>query len=91
MLIYDVTEEDSYKSLANWMQEVERYSEGDVLIVLVANKVDLGNRTVSKDDAAELAQEYGIPYFETSAKEGTGVDAPFNEMGKLLLQKRREE
>ncbi len=49
----------------------------DVPIVLVGNKIDLPQRTVDLRDAQKIADEYGIPFIQTSAKTRQGVEEGF--------------
>ena len=42
-------------------------------MILIGNKVDLP-REVSKEEGKKLAEERGIRYFETSAKDGSGIE-----------------
>lgn len=44
---------------------------------MVGNKVDLSSRTVDTKQAKQMAESYGIPYVETSAKTRQGVDEAF--------------
>lgn len=67
--------------------------------VVVGNKIDLGTRVISTEQAQEWCKENGnIPYFEIryfldskilksffSAKDGTNVDLPFKEMARRVL------
>ena len=49
----------------------------DVPIVLVGNKIDLPQRSVDLRDAQKVADEYGIPFIQTSAKTRQGVEEGF--------------
>ncbi|VDO00672.1 unnamed protein product [Rodentolepis nana] len=46
-------------------------------MVLIGNKVDLSVRTVETAKAEAVAEEYNIPYVETSAKTRQGVEEAF--------------
>ncbi|KAJ1962392.1 GTP-binding protein [Dipsacomyces acuminosporus] len=47
-------------------------------MILAGNKIDLQDeRQVSKEEAEELAKEFGCPYIETSAKKNEGVEKMF--------------
>ena len=87
ILVYDVTHAHTFHRLDSWrtqfLQEVER----EVPCVLVGNKTDrLGERQVSWSEAQTWARRHGdLPLFETSAKEGTQVDALFIEAARLAL------
>lgn len=47
------------------------------MFLVVGNKLDLTHRAVCANEAKMLANSYGIPYVETSAKTRQGVDEAF--------------
>eukprot|EP01123_Difflugia_compressa_P013845 TRINITY_DN6697_c0_g1_i1.p1 TRINITY_DN6697_c0_g1~~TRINITY_DN6697_c0_g1_i1.p1 ORF type:complete len:202 (-),score=54.46 TRINITY_DN6697_c0_g1_i1:250-855(-) len=77
MLCFDLTKRSTFENLTKWKQEIERYGEDGVAIVVVGNKCDLKETQVTKEEAERFAQEWGFGYFQTSAKDGTGVDDAF--------------
>lgn len=40
IIVYDVTDRDSFENVRNWIQEIEKYSKSNVCKVLVGNKCD---------------------------------------------------
>ena len=81
LVVYDITDKKSFENVAMRMNSIKRNT---VHIVLVGNKIDLENeRVVSMEKGEELAKEFGVRLFETSAKNGEGVEEPFR---YLLLQ-----
>jgi len=80
-LVYDVTQEGSFQNIRKWIQDVRTYAEDSVNIVLIGNKSDLENkRAVEKARGQELADEYGIAFFETSAKADLNVQEAFTSL-----------
>merc|ERR1712232_1089516 len=78
IVVYDVTDKDSFKNVKQWVQEIEQYAMKGVKILLVGNKCDLSSKKViSDDDAKELADSLNIPFMETSAKNAHNVDQAF--------------
>lgn len=62
---------------------VKRFEK--VPLILVGNKVDLeSEREVSRSDGRALAQEWGCPFIETSAKSKTMVDELFAEIVRQM-------
>ena len=49
ILVYDVTQELTFNNITKWLKQIESYANQDVARVLVANKIDLSNRVISKD------------------------------------------
>ena len=86
LLIYDVTDKDSFKNLSNWLIEIEKNSSKNVLKVLIGNKTDLEEkRVISYNQAKEFADSYGLKYIETSAKKNLNVNEAFATLGRELM------
>lgn len=69
------------------MRSIETHASEDIVKVLVGNKCDMNNRVVSVSEGQKLANEYGIRFFETSAKTGVGVDEAFLDLARQALHK----
>ncbi|PRP77674.1 ras-related protein Rab-13-like [Planoprotostelium fungivorum] len=90
IVVYDITQEDTIRSLDAWIMEVQRYlDDGSVIkCVVVANKIDCLEDPEWTDRKEQLqqrldtgkaiAQKHKLDFYETSAKENIGVE-------KLLL------
>ncbi|BAT83443.1 ras-related protein RABD2a [Vigna umbellata] len=85
IIVYDVTDEDSFNNVKQWLSEIDRYASDSVNKLLVGNKCDLTeNRAVSYDTAKAFADEIGIPFMETSAKDATNVEQAFMAMSASI-------
>lgn len=81
IVVYDVTDEDSFNNVKQWLKEIEHYANENVNKLLVGNKCDLtANKVVSYETAKAFADEIGIPFLETSAKDSTNVEQAFMTM-----------
>ena len=81
VIVYDVTDLDSFRAVETWMTEVDKFASGTVTKLLVGNKIDLASqRKVSTEQGLSLAKQYGIKFLETSAKTSTNVLECFNAM-----------
>lgn len=81
IVVYDVTDEDSFNNVKQWLSEIDRYASDNVNKLLVGNKCDLNTqRVVTYERAKEFADEIGIPFLETSAKDATNVESAFMAM-----------
>lgn len=88
MVVYDVTDRDSFEHVKNWMADVDKFAKEGVLRVLVGNKCDLDHkRQVSYDNGKELAEKYGIKFMETSAKDTVNIDELFLSTTKIFMEK----
>lgn len=91
--IYDVTREETFRNLKQWMDEVNRnYNEVQTNnFVIVANKSDLPAQ-VSTEEGQKFADQYKVPFIQASAKSGAGVEAIFTTLVKGLdTEKQKEE
>ncbi|XP_017635178.1 GTP-binding protein YPTM2-like isoform X4 [Gossypium arboreum] len=80
IIVYDVTDQESFNNVKQWLSEIDRYASDNVNKLLVGNKCDLtANKVVSYETAKAFANEIGIPFLETSAKDATNVEQAFME------------
>ena len=71
IIIYDVTDRDSFSAVNSWFSEVEKNARENVACILLGNKADLEqSRDVSFEEGLELAEHYGCKFLEISAKNG---------------------
>ena len=78
LIIFDLTDKDSFDHLKSWMSDIDKYAKEGVMKVLVGNKSDLTNkREVSNEAGRDFARKYGMEYMETSAKESSNVEDLF--------------
>ena len=78
IIVYDITDRDSFDNVKQWLNEIDRYACENVNKLLVGNKSDLDSkRQVDFDEAKAFADERGIPFLETSAKSATNVEKAF--------------
>lgn len=78
--VFDVTNEESFHSLQNWLTDISKAlkSQESPIGVILGNKIDLTDRrVVSSDDAHQLAKKYKMRYFDCSAKDVNGIEEPF--------------
>ncbi|KAJ8468080.1 hypothetical protein OPV22_030632 [Ensete ventricosum] len=81
IVVYDVTDQESFNNVKQWLNEIDRYASDNVNKLLVGNKCDLtANRVVSYETAKAFADEIGIPFLETSAKNASNVQQAFMAM-----------
>ena len=88
MLVYDVTNRDSFANLAVWLQECREMSPKSTLLVLAGNKSDKEEfRQVSTAEAADFAKTNDLFFMEVSAKTGANVDKLFDLSAAKVLEK----
>jgi small GTP-binding protein len=85
IVVYDITNQDSFTGAKSWVKELQRRGDPNVVIALAGNKADLDSRRkVEFEDAQAYAEMNGILHLETSAKNANNVKALFVEIAKKL-------
>ena len=85
MVVYDITNLDSFQHIQNWIEDIRNQSPKTVLIILIGNKIDLEDkRVISYDKGNEFAIKNGIIFAETSAKTGDGIEDIFLRSAKEI-------
>ena len=75
-----------FKNIRNWIKQIEQNAQNNVCKVLVGNKCDKSDRVVSFEDGKKLAQDFGMEFFETSAKSNINVSETFTFLTKEILK-----
>eukprot|EP01084_Bolivina_argentea_P113778 202714_1 len=85
IVVYDVTNKESFNGAKSWVNELQRRGDPNVVIALAGNKADLSaRRQVPLEEALAYAEENGIQHMETSAKNALNVKNIFIEIAKKL-------
>jgi small GTP-binding protein len=85
LVLFDLSNRDSFDNVERWLQDVKSVARDDVVLILIGNKSDLEEkRQVSKEEAADFAEQHGMHYFEASAKTGANVSEAVNTCVALI-------
>ena len=86
-LTYDITRDETFANLVDWLKEIQQHAAEDVKIYLIGNKSEMEDqREVQFDRAIDFAKAHNIhKVFETSAKTGFNVEDVFSCAGKELF------
>lgn len=85
IVVYDITNADTFTRAKNWVKELQRQARPDIVIALAGNKSDLGQRRVVEyEEAAAYAEENGLLFMETSAKNANNVNEIFLAIARKL-------
>lgn len=85
VVVYDITNRQSFKNTNKWIEDVRAERGQDVIIMLVGNKTDLGDkRQVTFEEGEKSAADNNVMFIETSAKVGYNVKQLFRRVAGVL-------
>lgn len=86
IVVYDITNQDTFTRAKNWVKELQRQARPDIVIALAGNKSDLAGtkRMVEYEEAGAYAEENGLLFLETSAKNANNVNEIFLAIARKL-------
>ncbi|CAE7792191.1 RAB1A, partial [Symbiodinium microadriaticum] len=92
IVVYDVTDAESFNNVKQWLHEIDRYASENVNKLLVGNKSDLtSKRAVTFEQGKEFADSLGIEFLETSAKNATNVEKAFMTMAAQIKSRMKAQ
>jgi small GTP-binding protein len=83
-LVFDVTSRDSFNRINIWMDSIVDSAARHIDVVLIGNKIDVEDRTVTAEEGKRAADEFEIPYFEVSARTGEYVTEAFESLARRV-------
>jgi small GTP-binding protein len=83
MIVFNLNELSSFEGINFWLSKLKELS-GDVPYIIVGNKLDL-ERKIDQSLIDEKVNEFGVEYFETSAKLNVNVDLAFESLSIQIL------
>ena len=85
VIVYDITNRQSFLETTRWIDDVRQERGNDVVIMLVGNKTDLASaRQVSIEEGESKAREFNVLFIETSAKAGYNIKTLFTKVADAL-------
>ena len=82
VLIYDISNKISFEEIGDWIESIKENGKINIPVILVGNKCDLSDdiRQISKKEGQEKADEFQIPFYETSCKDGININEVFDKL-----------
>jgi small GTP-binding protein len=89
LLVFDLTKPYSFNNLSEWLDLIRKNTE-NIPIVLVGTKIDLPNRTTTREEAEAYVKENNInSYIECSAKSGQNIGYVFGLITQAVLEQKK--
>ena len=87
LVVYDITDRDSFTNLTSWLIEIEKNANKNVFKLLIGNKNDLeSERKVTTEEGKEFADSNGMKFIETSAKTADKVYEAFELLTQEIIK-----
>ncbi|CAJ0565400.1 unnamed protein product, partial [Mesorhabditis spiculigera] len=85
IVVYDITNADSFQKAKNWVKELQRQASPNIVMALAGNKADVANRrAVEYEEAQAYAEDNSLLFMETSAKSSMNVNDIFMAIARKL-------
>ena len=92
ILMYDITNKKSFESIPDWIKSIRDSKGENFPMILLGNKLDKEDiRIISEKEGKELADKYGIKFFETSNKTGVNVQESGIALVNEILKNKQNE
>lgn len=86
IVVFDLTEKESFEKVTDWLKEIREFSD-KMPVGLFGNKSDLvDKRVVTQEEIDDLCKEENLVYFETSAKNNTGIKEGFSKVATMAFK-----
>ncbi|MHA1237921.1 MAG: GTP-binding protein [Candidatus Odinarchaeia archaeon] len=87
LIVFDLTRPETFYNVTSWYEELVKYTNKKVPIVLLGNKADLADQVkVSEDKCIAMAKKLGAEYYPTSAKTGLNVEKAFFKLLREIVK-----
>ncbi|WUR02460.1 Ras-related protein RAB1A [Vairimorpha necatrix] len=91
LVVFDMTNKDSFISLDEWINEIKKNTKESVEIMILGNKIDKEEEiVVSEKEIEEFLEKHKIKkecFIKTSAKENIQVNSAFESLAGRLMGK----
>ncbi|XP_033208034.1 ras-related protein Rab-21-like isoform X2 [Belonocnema kinseyi] len=87
LLVFDLTNYDTFISVKSWVSELKRNIEEAIILIVVGNKSDrIKERKIDSEEGRTYATSIGASYHETSALFGEGIESVFQTTASEMLR-----
>ncbi len=87
ILVYDVSNEESFKNIESWLNNIDKFTTEPINKILVGNKIDSDKKIISSEQGKEMADKYNLTFYETSVKDDINVANIFHELSLKIIER----
>lgn len=88
LLVYDISNRDSYTAVTNWLTDARTLASPNIVIILCGNKSDLSEqRKVTHEEAERFAKDNDLLFLETSAATSDNISESFLQCARAIMSK----
>jgi Ras-related protein Rab-1A len=92
IIVYDITDRNSFAHIKDWLDDVNKYTDDNPLKIIVGNKIDLiKDKQINENDMKTMTAQTGIEILECSAKDSIKINDLMEIMTKKLIEKKKNE
>ena len=92
IIVYDITDRNSFAHIKDWLDDVNKYTDDNPLKIIVGNKIDLiKDKQINNNDMKTMTAQTGIEIIECSAKDSIKINDLMEIMTKKLIEKKKNE
>ena len=87
ILVFSLEDSQSFNELDGWLNDLHALATPNAVILLVGNKADVNDKTVTTSEAEAFAKRHNLEYLETSAKDGLNINDTFVRLARDINDK----
>ena len=92
LLMYDISNKESFDSISGWIESIKEVKGNDFPIELIGNKCDLSDeRVVQKEEGKKIADDNGFMFFETSNKNRINIDESILALVNTIIEQKKKQ
>ena len=92
ILVFNLTDQNSFEKLSYWKEELDSHAPSDLVICYLGNQADkIADRKVKKEDIKKILNEEDKLYYDVSAKTGNNISLAFEQLTMAIIEKQKEE
>ncbi len=88
VVVFDLTNSKSFDDLKYWVQQLNEFTDQNLIKVLLGNKTDIDNEIkIQKEEIDKFCNLNDFTYYETSAKLNQNIDGCFMNLARKIKER----